>query len=85
MAALKPLLPPLASLTDRIDVQVLENAGLQPSLIQYKDYICAEILADSLAFLPVLNAGTEIEVNDVTLKVNILLSMFLNKSEDMPK
>ncbi len=60
------------NLTDRIDVQVLENAGLQPSLIQYKDYICAEILADSLAFLPVLNAGTEIEVNDVTLKVNIL-------------
>lgn len=60
------------NLTDRIDVEVLENAGLQPSLIQYKDYICAEILADSLAFLPVLNAGTEIEVNDVTLKVNIL-------------
>ena len=42
------------NLTDRIDVTVSENGGLQPSLIQYKDYICAEILADSLAFLPVL-------------------------------
>ena len=60
------------NLTDRIDVIVSENAGLQPSIIQYKDYICAEILADSLAFLPVLNDGTEIEVNDAILKVNVL-------------
>lgn len=60
------------NLTDRIDVSVLENGGLQASLIQYKDYICAEILADSLAFLPVLNTGTEIEVNDISLKVNVL-------------
>ncbi len=60
------------NLTDRIDVSVLENGGLQPSLIQYKDYICAEILADSLAFLPALDTGTEIEVNDVALKVNVL-------------
>ncbi len=60
------------NLTDRIDVSVLENGGLQPSLIQYKDYICAEILADSLAFLPVLDTGIEIEVNDISLKVNVL-------------
>ena len=60
------------NLTDRIDVTVSENAALQPSIIQYKDYICAEILADSLAFLPVLNDGTEIEVNDAILKVNVL-------------
>ena len=60
------------NLTDRIDVSVLENGGLQASLIQYKDYICAEILADSLAFLPVLDTGTEIEVNDILLKVNVL-------------
>ena len=45
---------------------------MQPALIQYKDYICAEILADSLAFLPVLTNGTEIEVNDVHLQVNVL-------------
>ncbi len=59
-------------LTDRITVKVLENADLQPSLIQYKTYICAEILADSLAFEPVLNDGLEIEVNNVILKVNVL-------------
>jgi len=59
-------------LTDRITVKVWENAELQPSLIQYKTYICAEILADSLAFEPVLNDGIEIEVNNVILKVNVL-------------
>ena len=59
-------------LTDRINVSVLENADMQLSLNQYKDYICAEILADSLAFYPVLTDGTEIEVNNAILKVNVL-------------
>jgi len=59
-------------LTDRINVSVLENAGIQLSLNQYKDYICAEILADSLAFYPFLTEGTEIEVNNAILKVNVL-------------
>jgi len=60
------------ALTDRINVEVLENADLQPSLIQFKDYICAEILADSLAFMTVLHSGTEIDVNNAILKVNVL-------------
>ena len=60
------------NLADRIDVTVSENAALQPSIIQYKDYICAEILADSLAFLPAINNGIEIEVNEAILQVNVL-------------
>ena len=60
------------NLTDRIDVLVSENAALQPSILQYKDYICAEILADSLAFLPKIIDGIEIEVNDAVLNVNVL-------------
>ena len=60
------------NLTDRIDVTVSENAALQPSIIQYKDYICAEILADSLAFTTAINNGIEIEVNDAILQVNVL-------------
>ncbi len=60
------------ALTDRINVEVLENAGLRPSLIRYKDYICAEILADSLAFMTVLDTGTEIDVNNAILKVKVL-------------
>ncbi|HMK04409.1 MAG TPA: isoleucine--tRNA ligase, partial [Ferruginibacter sp.] len=60
------------NLTDRIDVIVSENGRLQPSLIQYKDYICAEILADSLTFLPLLTDGIEVEVNNISLNVNVL-------------
>jgi len=60
------------ALTDRINVAVLENGAVQPSIIRYKDYICAEILADSLAFMTVLDSGTEIDVNNATLKVNVL-------------
>ena len=59
-------------LTDRINVSILENDALQLSLNQYKDYICAEILADSLAFFPVLDDGTEIEVNNAILKVKVI-------------
>ncbi len=60
------------ALTDKIIVEVLENAYMQPAIIQFKDYICAEILADSIAFIPVLGNGSEIDVNDAILKVNIL-------------
>jgi isoleucyl-tRNA synthetase len=63
-------------LTDRIEVGVMaENAcladrqGLKNSLAQFKDYICAEILADKLEFLTENNSGIEIEVNDIQLKV----------------
>jgi isoleucyl-tRNA synthetase len=63
-------------LTDRIEVQVAEEnvrvpdgQGLKNSLAQFKDYICAEILADKLEFLTGNNSGIEIEVNDIQLKV----------------
>ncbi|WP_301924441.1 isoleucine--tRNA ligase [Ferruginibacter sp.] len=59
-------------LTDRIIVTVLQNEIVQSSLNQYKDYICAEILADSIDFLPVLNNGTEIEINDSILIINVV-------------
>ncbi len=56
-------------LTDRIEVKVAANNGLKDSLAQFKTYICAEILADNLEILPEIEGGTEIEVNDVSLKV----------------
>ena len=56
-------------LTDRIEVGVMAENGLKNSLAQFKDYICAEILADKLEFLTENNSGIEIEVNDIQLKV----------------
>ena len=59
-------------LTDRLAVTILENGKMQTSLIKFKAYICREILADSLEFVPDISNGTQIEVNDVSLTVNIL-------------
>jgi isoleucyl-tRNA synthetase len=59
------------TVTDKIVVEVLENTELQAALIHFKQYICAEILADSLAFMPVLTNGNQLEVNDAILTVNV--------------
>jgi len=56
-------------LTDRVDIKVAAPDGLKDSLAQFKTYICAEILADTLEILPELNEGTEIDINDVLLNV----------------
>jgi isoleucyl-tRNA synthetase len=59
-------------LTDRISVQIAENEALQASIMEYKSYICAEILADSIDFLPQIVDGVQIEVNESTLTMNVL-------------
>ena len=56
-------------LTDRILVKVIEEESLKTSITQFNDYICAEILADELELVPEIVSGTEIEVNDIPLKV----------------
>lgn len=59
-------------LTDRIDVQVSAAEGIKDSLAAYKDYICAEILADTLEFVSALDADNEIDINDYLLNVKVL-------------
>jgi len=56
-------------LTDRILVKVSDVPALKDSLTQFNDYICSEILADSIEVIAELANGTEIEVNDILLKV----------------
>lgn len=56
-------------LTDRILVKVANVPTLTDSLTQFNDYICAEILADSIELVKEPANGTEIEVNDILLKV----------------
>jgi isoleucyl-tRNA synthetase len=58
-------------LTDRITVKLTENEKLIPSITQFNSYICAEILADKLELVPHLADGTEIEVNDFQLLVQV--------------
>ncbi|MFT3949130.1 MAG: isoleucine--tRNA ligase [Agriterribacter sp.] len=56
-------------LTDRILVKLSENSVLKPSITEFNTYICAEILADKLEWLPDITDGVEIEVNDIPLKI----------------
>jgi len=56
-------------LTDRILVKVADVPALTDSLTRFKDYICAEILADSIELVKAPADGTEIEVNDILIKV----------------
>ncbi len=56
-------------LTDKINVVVDTNETLKGSLTAYKDYICAEILAENLYFQAVTSDnGIEIDVNENILK-----------------
>jgi isoleucyl-tRNA synthetase len=59
-------------LTDRIDVKVSAKNGINESLTRYNNYICAEILADSLTLETNIDEGMEVEVNDNILKVIVL-------------
>ena len=57
------------NLIDRIEIKVSANNGLKDSLVQFNTYICAEILADKLEFIPEIQDGIQIDLNDVSLKV----------------
>jgi len=59
-------------LTDRIAVHIEEFESLKPAIVNFNDYIRAEILADSIDLVQTVNGnGIAIEVNDITLKVLI--------------
>jgi len=53
-------------------VKLSANAALEASFSEYKSYICAEILADSLEFLPEINDGNAIEINESIVNVNVI-------------
>ncbi|HZH96454.1 MAG TPA: DUF5915 domain-containing protein, partial [Flavisolibacter sp.] len=58
--------------TDRIDVKVSATNGIKEALAKFNNYICAEILADTLELSHEIDGGTEIEVNNNLLSVIVL-------------
>ncbi len=58
-------------LTDRIKLTVQEDKNLYSSINDNKIYICGEILADEIDWISEIQGGTEIEVNDILLKVDV--------------
>ncbi|HXH19167.1 MAG TPA: isoleucine--tRNA ligase, partial [Chitinophagales bacterium] len=59
------------NVTDRIRVEVEKHGEINSALTNYKDYICAEILAEELAVVESVANGNCIEVNEIPVKVNI--------------
>lgn len=57
--------------TDKIIVNIKEEQKFKPALVQFKDYICTEILATNLIEVTVLEKFEEIEINEFNLFVNI--------------
>lgn len=58
-------------LTDRIAVQIEAFEPLQLAVSHFNQYIASEILADEIRFVPQIDEGVEIEINDSRLKVFI--------------
>lgn len=58
-------------LTDRITVCLSAEESLKRAIIKYNDYICAEILADTVELVPGMDDGLDIEVNEKPIKILI--------------
>ncbi len=57
--------------TDRITVNLQKDNLLEDAVMQNKDYICAEILADDIKLSEQINNGNQIVIEDVELQILI--------------
>ena len=55
--------------TDRIAVHVEQQVGITDSLIRFKDYICSELLADTLEVQPNISKPSELQINEARVRV----------------
>ena len=58
-------------ITDRIAVVLSSNEASDAAVEQFRDYICNQVLADSLAVDAALADGEEIELDGATIKVTV--------------
>ncbi len=58
-------------LTDKILLNVEQKDGIRSIVTEFNEYICAEILAEKIVFLPKIEEGTIIDVNNDTFTVTI--------------
>ncbi|MFY8003277.1 MAG: DUF5915 domain-containing protein, partial [Chitinophagaceae bacterium] len=59
------------ALTDRIQVEMLQNENMQPTISTFKNYICSEILADDIVIVPNLETLTAVDVNEQTIQLAV--------------
>jgi len=60
------------ALTDHILVKIIDTPALIPAIEKYKEYICREILAEDLEWATEINQGNEIEVNEISILIEVI-------------
>jgi isoleucyl-tRNA synthetase len=58
-------------LTDKILLEIEDNTELKGSIIQFSDYICREILAHQIDWVPTVKDGVEVEINEHKLRISV--------------
>jgi len=58
-------------LTDKILLEIEENTELKDSIIQFSGYICREILAHQIDWVPALKQAVEVEINEHKLRISV--------------
>jgi isoleucyl-tRNA synthetase len=59
-------------LTDKILLRIVDNTDLKEAINEFSDYICDEILALSIDWVPELAEGVDVEINDHKLRISVL-------------
>jgi isoleucyl-tRNA synthetase len=59
-------------LTDKILLRIVDNTDLKDSINEFSDYICREILALEIDWVPSLEDGVDVEINDQKLRISVL-------------
>jgi isoleucyl-tRNA synthetase len=50
----------------------VDNADLRDAINEFSDYICHEILALGIDWVPELEDGVDVEINDHKLRISVL-------------
>ncbi len=58
-------------LTDKILLEIEENTELKDSIIQFSGYICREILAHQIDWVPALKEAVEVEIDEHKLRISV--------------
>jgi isoleucyl-tRNA synthetase len=59
-------------LTDKILLRIVDNADLKEAINEFSNYICDEILALGIDWVPALEDGVDVEINDHKLRISVL-------------
>lgn len=58
-------------LSDRVELKIIEVPYIKSAINQFKNYICSEILANDIQLVTELNEGTDLVIDEISIKVQI--------------